>query len=570
LAIGLGAAACSTNKGTTDDSGKKKFDAKLVYVDDAKGPAPEIKDAKRGGTVTVLNNADLDHWFPQANYRGDGLMIETQLTNRTLTGYYEADGKIQVKGDLATTTGKSEDNCKKWTYTLRDNIKFEDGTAITSKHIADGISLAFDEGAADGPTYVQQFLAGPDWNEVYKGPLKAKGTVAPGISTPDPKTIVFTFKDAHCDFPLAAALLTTSPTILEKYNPANPESLEMPIASGPYKVAKMTRGEKVELERNPQWDPKSDPLRHDYPDKFVFDFTQADPDLIQKRLVADQGPDKFAVTLADPGATGLADIDASAAAKSRVIEGETVYTLYTAINTKRVTDVDVRRALWYGMNHQAILQVLGGDRAGKIATSLTSPTNPAWKKFDVYPKPASGDVDKAKSLLQGKTLKPLKLCFRAGGLRPKVAAAQKEALARIGVEVVLTELDRTVFYNIVGKNTTDCDLINGGWGQDYPDGITFPGVMYNPKESKAAGSNNLAFFDDATVQKKLDEIAAMSDRSAANKAYGDLEEQIFKDSIPYIPLYWDYTYSANGSGLGGLFLGAAWGYTSLQDVYVKS
>lgn len=570
LVVGLGASACSKNTGNTpEETEKKKLDAKLIYVDDAKGPAPQIPGAKKGGTITILHNADFDHFYPPATYRGDAILVGTQLTLRTLVGIYEENNQTQVMGDLATDTGKSEDNCKKWTYTLRDGLKFEDGTTITSRHIAEGISTAFDELAADGPSYIQRFLAGPDWATVYTGPFQNPGTIAPGISLPDDKTIVFTLKEGHCDFPLLATLPTTAPTQVEKLNPANPESLESPIASGPYKIKSYTRGQRLEFERNPNWDPNSDPLRHNYPDGFIFDFTVPDPDIGAKRVVADQGADKNAILFPDPGTVGLADIDASASAKQRVIEGQTVYSFFTNINTRRITDVDVRRALIYGFNQQSQLQILGGDRAGKPSTTMTSPVNPGFKEFDVYPKPLIGDVEKAKKLLEGKTVPPLTWCYRAGGLRPKQAAAAKEAYARIGVELVLKELDRTIYYNIVGKKDTDCDLIPAGWGQDAPDGSTFLAVMAHPNESKEAGSNNNSFLEVPEIGQKLDEIGAMTDRTEANKLYGELEEKIFKEYAPWIPMYWDYAYTVHGSGVGGAYMSSTWGNPSLQNVYVK-
>ena len=566
-AVGLFAAACSTNTGEDPNANdKKKLDSKLVYVDDAKGPAPEVPGAKKGGIITIAGSADFDHYFPQATYRGDAIMVGGQLHLRTLTNYYEADGKLQLMGDLATTTGKGEANCTKWTYTLRDGIKFEEGTPLTSKHIAQGISTGFSELAADGPQYIQHWLKGA---ADYKGPWETNGQLAPGITTPDDKTIVFELAEPHCDFPLAAALPTTAPTILEKMKPADPDSLEKPLGTGPYKIKSYTRGERLEFERNPNWDAKTDPVRHNYPDGYVFDWSATDPTLVTKRLVADQGADKTLIGWDNVPSEALPDVEKSTDAQKRVVEGETVFSIYLNINTKRVTDVDVRRAMIYATNQQSILQIIGGDKAGKPSTTLVPPVTPGHKKFDVYPKPLTGDVEKAKQLLQGKTLKPYTYCFRAGGTRPQTAAAWKEAVARVGIEVVLRELDRTTYYNIVGKKDTDCDIIPGGWGQDYPDNSTYLGVLASPEEANRDGSNNNAYLDVPEIGAKLKELGAMADRSAAAPLYGDLEEKIFKDHAPWIPLYYDYSYGLIGSQVGGVFLSGTWGSPSLQNAFVK-
>jgi len=290
---------------------------------------------------------------------------------------------------------------------------------------------------------------------------------------------------------------------------------------------------------------------------------------VTKRLVADQGDDQLAIQWNQIPSSGLPDVEKSTDAQKRIIDGETVFSQFININTKRITDVDVRRALIYGINKQAILQIIGGDKAGKPSTTLVAPVTPGHKDFDVYPAPLTGDVDKAKQLLQGKTLRPLKYCYRAGGVRPQTGAAVKEAYARIGVEVVLAELDRTTYYNIIGKNTTDCDLIPAGWGQDYPSDNTFLGILAHKSESKPEGSNNNAFLENDEISAELDRIALMPDVVAANKAYGDLEEKIFREQAPWIPLYYAYNYTLVGSRIAGVFLSTAWGAPSLQNVSVK-
>jgi peptide/nickel transport system substrate-binding protein len=566
-AVGLFAAACSKNTGeNTDQNQGKKLDSKLEYVNDAKGPAPEIAGAKKGGILTILGGADFDHFFPPATYRGDAIMVGGQLNLRTLVNYYEVDGKLKVMGDLATDTGKGENNCQKWTYTLRDGIKFEDGTPVTSKNLHQAVSVAFEELSADGPQYIQHWLKGA---EDYKGPWATKGQLAPGVTTPDDKTIVFELNSPQCAFPLAAALPTTVPVILDKLDPTKPDSLESPISTGPYKIKSYVRGERLEFERNPNWDPKSDPIRHNYPDGYVFDWTATDAAISTKRLVADSGADKTAIQWDNVPSEALADVEKSTDAQKRVIEGETVFSLFINMNTQRITDVDVRRAMIYATNQQAIMQIIGGDKAGKPSTTLVPPVTPGYKKFDVYPKPLTGDPDKAKELLKGKTLKPYTYCYRAGGTRPQTAAAMKEALARAGIELVLKELDRTTYYNIVGKKATDCDLIPGGWGQDFPDNVTYLGVLASPEEANRDGSNNNAYLDVPAVGAKLKEIGSMQDRSAAAPLYGDLEEQIFKDYAPWIPLYYDNSYSLVGSQVGGVYLSGTWGSPSLQNAFVK-
>jgi peptide/nickel transport system substrate-binding protein len=522
--------------------------------------------------VTILGSADFDRFDPQADYRGDGIMVTNQLVGRSLTGYYEDGDKVKLTGDLATTTGEVSDSCKSWKYTLRDGIKFEDGTPITSKDIAYGISRAFDKGSSDGPTYIQRWLTdSEDYNKEYAGPFVKPDTIAPGIATPDDKTITFTFKKAHCDFPLAAALPTTVPVPKAKdAGPGGPYDDKV-IASGPYKIKSYVRTEKLVLEKNPNWDPASDPIRHQYPDGYTFDWTAADPDLVTERLVADAPADQAVIGWDNPTGTGVQKV--TSAAQSRVIQGATVFVRYMYINNVRVKDVDVRRALNYAYNKQAILQIIGGDTAGIPATTITSPVTPGYKKFDVYPAPATGDVDKAKDLLKGKDIsKPLQYCYRTGSdVRTKTAAAVKEALERAGFTIAVKGMDSTAFYTAVGVKTTECDLMDGGWGQDYPDGNTVLGVIMAGSEARRDnGNSNLSYFDVDSINQEEARLAGLPDRTEAGVGYGNLDEKIMKEYAPAVPVYYDRSYSLFGSKIGGLYLSGLWGSPSLQNVYVKS
>jgi len=577
LAVALAATGCQSNNGGTTTGPNNAAGGSFTVDDNAKGPAPAIPGAAKGGTVTILGSTDFDDTDPQAQYRGDGILVYEQLFARALTGYYEdvaADGKISLKlaGDLATDTGKTTDGCKTWNYTLRDGVKFQDGTPITSKDIAYGISRSFDGRLANGPQYIQKYLAGSDdYASFYKGPFEAKGTIAPGITTPDDKTISFKLASAHCDFPMAAALTTTIPVPVAKDN--GPGQYENAIvASGPYQITSWTKGEKMVLDRNPNWDPATDPLRHNYPDKWVFDWSGADPVVVSKRFVADQGVDQTSIQWDNVPSEALPDVLNNPGAKARSVEGDTVFNIYLQINTTRVTDVDVRRALNYSFNRDAYLKIIGGEYAGKPSSTITAPTVPGYQKYDAYPAPLTGDVDKAKSLLTGKTLTPLRLCYRPGTpIREQVAASMKENLERAGFQIVMAPTDATTHNRLIARKSyaANCDLMTYGWGQDFPSNSTVMGVLMKGGSAiQAEGNNNISYFDQPAVNAELDRLAAEPDVAKAAEGYMALDKKIMTDYAPLIPIYYDHSFSLVGSKVKGLYLSSTWGSPSLQNIYV--
>lgn len=182
LAVAAGAAACGpegSSKGSDDTSG-------------AAG-AP-----KKGGTLTVLNSSPQDDFDPARLYTSGGGNVPS-LVFRTLTTRNREDGAAgsKVVPDLATDLGTPSKNATVWTYTLKDNLKYEDGSAITSADIKYGIERSFAAELSGGAPYLRDWLIG---GAGYQGPYKDKKGLA-SIETPDAKTIVFHLNKPEGEFP---------------------------------------------------------------------------------------------------------------------------------------------------------------------------------------------------------------------------------------------------------------------------------------------------------------------------------------------------------------------------------
>ena len=87
--------------------------------------------------------------------------------------------------DLAESLGKASDDNKTWTYKIRQGVKFEDGTAVTSTDVKYAVARSLDKDIlVNGPTYFGDLLD----LQGYAGPYKDKDlTMAnfTAIETPD-------------------------------------------------------------------------------------------------------------------------------------------------------------------------------------------------------------------------------------------------------------------------------------------------------------------------------------------------------------------------------------------------
>lgn len=565
LAVGLAAAGCSKNSGNGGGGTGPTAAPQAIDIDTAgtaPTPAPAIPGAKSGGTITWLEDGAPEHLDPQQIYVSDALNIETVLY-RHLTNYIEDPngGKLKVVGDLATNTGESTDGGKTWTYHLRDGIKFEDGTPITSKDIAYGIARSFGTFGEQGPQYLQNAL---DPDRKYD-PSK-DGDLAPGVTTPDDKTIKFALKDAHPEIPFVVALPTTAPVPKAKDTGAKYEA-EF-VASGPYmRDGTYDQTTKLTLKKNPNWDPKTDPIRHQYVDKFVFDFNGGSRDEMTQRLIADQGDDQTALSTYVVAQANISQVQGDPALLKRTAQAPTPFVDYININTQRVTDVKIRQALNWAFDRGAYITAVGGSAVAGPATWIMAPIVPGWKDYDAYKSAdGHGDVDKAKALV-GTATPSLTYCFANTATQQKYATIVQSSLQRAGFKIALNPIDKTNYYTTIGDKTTTCDLMRSGWGQDYPDGDATLNVLLNGKTIVPKGNQNYSYFNESSINSALDTLKLEPDRAKAAKEYGDLDQKIMTDFAPLIPVFYSKAFTMHGSKVFS-FISPLYDQFNLVDAYV--
>ena len=174
---------------------------------------------------------------------------------------------LELTPDLATDLGKSSDGGRTWTYTLRDGVKYEDGTPITSADVKHAVLRSTDKKTfPNGPAYFEGML---DLPAGWDGPYRTKDmNTDSAIETPDDKTIVFHLKEPFAGFDYLAQLPQTAPVPQAKDTGAKYKNHV--ISSGPYMFEgnfNPTSG--FTLVRNPNWDAESDPNRKALPDKMT-------------------------------------------------------------------------------------------------------------------------------------------------------------------------------------------------------------------------------------------------------------------------------------------------------------
>ena len=567
---GGGAAGDTAPSGAADTPAATEYVPPKITVgtaEDSKGPAPEPEGVQRGGTVTMIDRDDFAHLDPGQIYVNTEGNV-AQLYARGLTGYKRvAKGEYQLVGDLATDTGTVSDGGKTWTFTLKDGVKWQDGKAITSEDVKWTIERLFASHITYGPAYIQQWLTGEeDYKKSYKGPYDGKRLDA--VETPDEKTVVFKFKEPHADANFALAM--AGYYIVPKHKDTKEKYDKEPFSSGPYIIKSHTPDKSMELERNPHWDPATDPIRGAYPDKWVFEFGQERLQ-VTDRFIADAGNDKTAMSFYSYVAPErLQQVLQDPNLKSRLLRQPSPYGNYYYFNLDRVKDIKHRQAINIAWPTRQLQQIEGGPAASVISTTILNPVVAGWQDYDVFgmkQKP-EGDIERAKQLMaESSDPNPtIVYAYNQTPIQERMTVVIKNQLAKIGINVVPKPLARKTYYDSISKVDNGFDMYWGGWGQDWPSGSTVFPVIFGPVRD---GGYNQTHLRDPEVDAEMKRIMAMEDANEANAAWAALDKKIMETITPLVPDLNDIGTMLHGSLIGGAEIDPQSWTVSPNTIFVK-
>ncbi|HEY9440565.1 MAG TPA: ABC transporter substrate-binding protein [Streptomyces sp.] len=563
------------NKSKTQEEAAKQSSAVLMGNAQAStGPAAEVPGATPGGTMTVYQESDFSHLDPGQSYVSDAKLLD-RLIQRGLTQYQEDDkGQLTVVGDLATDSGQMSDGGKTWTYTLKDNLKDQNGNPITSADIRHSIERLYTPFITDGPTYIQNWLSGE--GTTYRkalpdGPYKGKHLPDSVLATPDAKTVVFHFNAPRPD--LAQALAMPGYSVVPEKTDTKEKYDTAPVATGPYKIAEFKPGKSMKLVKNTNWDPKTDSVRHQYVDGFNIEYNHDDDDQT-KTLLADRGEAKNAAMFTGQVSTNqVSKVVSDPAAMKRTVQGYAPYVWQLNFNLDRMKDKKVRDAITYAMPSAQIYKLDGGAYGGETATGLMAPTVPGYEKgydpFNKLKKP-NGDVAKAKKLIKEAGAEGQKVIYAYGNtpVRQQQSVVIANRLEEIGLKVVKKEIDSATWYEQVGKVNNGLDLYMTGWGQDWPSASTVIPPLYDGKQLQD-GSSVYSHINDPKVNAEIARIMKIEDPAEAQKAWTALHHDIVERINPAAPIYFTKVFQIFGSNIGGARYSSDASYVDVTRLFLK-
>ena len=544
---------------------------------------------QRGGTLVMLGQSDIFNLDTVSAYYTVSSMLERMFTRQLFT-YGVPTGAAApppVVPDIATavpttSNGGITDGGKTITIHLRSGVKWNSSPPrqVTAADFVREFKMLCNPSSPVGaPGYFTATIEG--MASYCTGFAKAPGTVSgiasyvnshslPGVVATAPLTLTFHLLSSTPDFPyiLTMGFCSARPIEYMNYVPDSAPFRQHTLSDGPYEITSYVATKSFTLARNPAWSPSTDPNRHAYFNKITV--TEGlTSDNVQQQLQAGTGDMEWDVTPPAQNLPSLMSTHNSGLVIGPTAAGPASISLGTYLTLNQYagpfTSKLVREAVAYGVNKNAIVQILGGKSIASMTSQLVLPGNVGYiPNYNPFPdNNGAGDPAKAKQLLAqaGKTGVTLKLLYSTTDPAPRVAQALQSSLDAAGFHVQLVPVTQSDFY---GKYLTVpatakrdvWDLAAPGWIPDWF-GNNGRSTIVPLLTQPGLGSNDFGGYTSSTVNSFINAALSAPNAAAAAQNWQKADSAAMQDvaNVPVNVQKWPIFHSARLHGCNFFWFG---------------
>ncbi|QBD79937.1 peptide ABC transporter substrate-binding protein [Ktedonosporobacter rubrisoli] len=465
--------------------------------------------------------------------------------NMVFTGLVQFDDKLQVHDELAQSHSVSADG-RTWTFKLRPNLKFSDGTPLTSADVAYSIdrALAPELKSAVSTLYLGLIKGAEDRNSG-----KLKSLINYSLLTPDPQTIVIQTNQRAAYFLQTLTYQTSfviEKSMIDKYGSSFADHLSEGIGGdGPWKVEKYIHNKEIDFVPNPTYYGPKPQLK-----KVIMQFYK-EGDTTYKAYQTNQIDQSLVPSVQLANAKKLTS--------DQLHQVPLLQVYFYGINelAKPFDNQKIRQAFALAIDKDTITKNVYKDRV--LPTNHIIPSGmPGYNPALTGPAGHSStkaDPELAKKLFQegmqeagytAATFPQVTMTVSSGGnsdFRNEYAAAQQMWQSTLGVSVKIEDLD---FSTLLSNRTSTVNNPKGMqiwalyWQSDYPDPQDWLTLLFDKGSAKNAfnyGQNNSPQnAQQQQMQKLMEEADANPDQAARLKQYNEAEQALVNDVV-WIPVY---------------------------------
>jgi len=567
--VGLGGCDSGGGGTATDPPTAEPTAGNAGQDPDATAPAADVEGAEVGGVITVRADTAPVTLDPTRAYSPDSLAI-LSLVTRALTQYaFDPDtGQMVLVPDMATDLGRPNDDFTEWTFTLRNGLTYADGTEVTPDDVAYAIKRSFaTEQLPGGPSYNTTYFEGGD---DYRGPY-TDGLDYDGVQV-DGRDITIEMRRPFGDMPYYAAYpaFTAIPSAADR----DPSRYgDMPAATGPYQFESYRPGTDLVLTRNENWDPATDPARHQYSDSFLFEFG-VDADQMEAELIRDARAAETTASYTDLQAANQALVAQDPALEERLVTGTSPCTQLLHLDMRQITDVRVRRAVGFAYPYREVWRAQREIEGLTLipATPILPPGTHGRVDYDPLGNGgAETNTQRARALLEAAGELGFEIRFFYETDNPASVTAKdvvRTALEQAGFRVTPIASTATERRELERDPSAPVNIRSGGRCSDWPTGGTRFPAQWDGALTELADVRNPSFLDEPDVDQRIEDILDNLSGSEANQAGGELDEYIQRKYYPAVPTGYAGVAVLRGSRIGGMQIDSVRGMPTFTDMYV--
>ena len=419
-----------------------------------------------------------------------------------------------------------------YVYTLRDGVKFSDGTPITADDVLASIARVRDPEVA-GP------LA---W--MYDGPEAV-------VEKTDEKTITIKLATPSALFRYVTATTAGHVIPAAAIEEFGPDLLRNPRGTGPYQFDSWDAGSEIALTRNPNYWQEGKPHFENLTFKIVEEGTTRVTGLKNGDL------DMFTALPADQIGT-VAGFDN---ANLQDVVGYTINFMALRMDSPPFSDVNIRKAVAHAVNVAEIMTAIVGDTGVQSRNTSVPPNMPGSAADELEPVPY--DLDKAKELMAASSM-PDGFSTKINVIAPNdiwvpQSIAIQEALKELNIDVEIVQMPYADMITLQQAGDYE-GIMNFQWGSDFPDaaGNLIPLFL----STNTPPQNNHFYYNNPEVDKLLNDSEAELDTEKRTQMLKDVQKLISEDQ-PAIFLEHFKWFLPMSARLAGYTLSPLWYWDSI-------
>lgn len=453
--------------------------AAVLLLAACSGTSSADSAASTKDSIVVAQPSDLANADPVI----DNGLYSTNIFHAVYDQLTTVDGEGALQPRLATEWTASED-AKTWTFTLRDDATFTDGTPVT----AEDVRFSF-QAVIDDPNSL---------NKIYTNNI-ASMTVAGDTE------ITFELKAGDAAFTRRVYYVSIVPAAYYTEVGGSAGFAAAPIGSGPYSFVSWTPGVSTILKANPDYWGGAPSIEN------VTVEPIADPDARLNGLLSGD------IDLTAIAPAQVASVESSGFTVAKAQSNQLVYMGFNETSGGPLADVDLRNAVSLAIDRETIIETIH-DGYGTVANA--SSVAPNVNGFDADLPDLAYDPDEAEALVasSGYDGSPIPFQYPTGGNVPnsaEVAQAIASQLADVGINVELEGIEYSS-YVLLTSSKSHTGMYITQFSPSMMDASTTLNYLFLP--------TGYAIFDDQDIAALIAQAGTIADVDARNAVIAQIWE----------------------------------------------